>query len=54
MNRIQLSPTDALALMALIALATGVSLVHGVGWALIVISALVLIYLVVPDQKGTP
>lgn len=51
MNKFQITPPDALALVALAALAIGISLVHGVGWALIVISSLVLIYLVVPDQK---
>lgn len=54
MSKIQLSPTDAVALLAVIGLTVGVALVHGVGWALIVISMLVLVYLVMPDRGTTP
>lgn len=39
------------AAIALGTLAAGVFLVAGLGWALIVASALVLVYLVLPDQR---
>ena len=54
MNRFQLSPQDALALICLIGITVGVANVFGVGWALIVVSALVLLYLIVPDQRPQP
>ena len=54
MKRIRIQPNDALALVAVATLALGVALVHGIGWALIVVSALVLLYLVLPDQRGAP
>jgi hypothetical protein len=49
-----IAPTDLLALMCLIGLTVGVALVASLGWALIVLSALVLIYLLLPDQRANP
>jgi hypothetical protein len=43
--------TTVAALLALVALAAGVYLVAGLGWALIVASALVLLYVILPDQR---
>ena len=40
------------AIVALAVLGLGVGMVAGVGWALIVVSALVLAYIVLPDQNG--
>ena len=44
--------TDLAAALAFVGLALGIILVAGPGWALIVCSALALIYIVLPDQKG--
>lgn len=44
-------PTTAAAVLALVGLALGVYLVVGLGWALIVASALVLLYVILPDQR---
>lgn len=51
MKRIQIQPEDALALGCLALLTIGVANVFGAGWALIVVSSLLLIYIVVPDQR---
>lgn len=47
----QLPLTDLLALLCLVGLTVGVALVASLGWALIVLSALVLLYLLLPDQR---
>jgi hypothetical protein len=54
MKQLPLSPTDLLALLCLVGLTVGVALVASLGWALIVLSALVLIYLLLPDQRANP
>lgn len=43
---------DAVAIACLVGLGVGMALVASPGWALIVVSALVLIYIILPDQKG--
>lgn len=53
-TKIQVPPEDALALVCLIGLTVGVGLVGGLGWALIVVSGLVLLYLLIPDQRAKP
>jgi len=42
---------DAAALACLAGLGLGVALVASLGWALIVVSALILVYIILPDQK---
>lgn len=46
----RLPPTDLAALIALVGLGIGVALTYSVGHALIVVSALVLLYLILPDR----
>lgn len=46
-----LDPQVLGAVLALLALGIGVAWVASPGWALIVLSALVLIYIVLPDQR---
>lgn len=52
MKRLPPPSTEAFAIACLAGLGIGVVLVAGLGWALIVVSALVLIYLILPDQSG--
>ena len=54
MKQLPIAPTDLLALLCLVGLTVGVALVASIGWALIVLSALVLIYLLLPDQRAAP
>lgn len=42
------------AILALLGLGLGVALVTTPGWGLVVVSALVLVYIVLPDQKAAP
>lgn len=49
MRPIRLTP-DVIAIIALAALGVGVAIVAGIGWALIVVSALILAYIILPDQ----
>lgn len=44
-------PSTIAAVAALAGLAVGVYLVAGLGWALIVASGLLLVYLILPDQR---
>lgn len=48
----RLDLTVLIAIFAVLALGLGVAWVSSPGWGLIVVSALVLIYIVLPDQKG--
>jgi hypothetical protein len=52
MKRVPMSTDTAIALFALAALAVGVYLFAGLGWALIVAALIVLAYTVLPDQRG--
>lgn len=45
------NPSTATAVLALGTLSVGVYLVAGLGWALIVPSVLLLVYLILPDQR---
>lgn len=54
MKELPLDPQEILALVSLVALTVGVVLVASIGWALIVLSTLVLIYILLPDQKAAP
>ena len=53
MKRLRLTQDHA-ALAALAGIGLGVALVASLGWALIVVSALVLVYVILPDQSGGP
>jgi hypothetical protein len=46
----RLPPKDVAALVCLAVLGLGIALVASFGWALIVVSAIVLVYLILPDQ----
>lgn len=50
----RVSTTDLVAVLCLAGLTIGVALVASIGWALIVLSALVLTYLLLPDQGARP
>jgi hypothetical protein len=55
MKRLDRIDTQTLAaVLALLGLGLGVAWVASPGWALIVMSALVLLYIVLPDQRATP
>lgn len=55
MKHLNQMDTQALvAVLALLGLGLGVAWVASPGWALIVISTLVLIYVVLPDQRVAP
>lgn len=49
-----LDVTALAATLALLVLGIGISMVASLGWALIVVSALVLVYIILPDQRSAP
>jgi hypothetical protein len=51
MKQLPIPLKDAVAIGCLAALGLGVALVASPGWALIVVSVLVLVYIILPDQK---
>ena len=51
MKHVAIARDTAIAILALVGLAAGVYLVAGLGFALIVVSALVLLYVILPDQR---
>ena len=55
MKHLAIGRDTAVALVALAAVIAGVYLVAGLGWALIIGGALVLLYIILPDQReATP
>ena len=50
MKRIRI-PSDYVAALALVTLGIGVAVIAGIGWSLVVVSSLVLVYIILPDQS---